>query len=94
MNRKQIEEFISLVAPDYAILLADNLDKAFVGIDSENETPRAVYSIEKCIEVLSEDMSSEEAVDYFWFNVAGSGGKGYPIYISTPPDDQEESPYK
>lgn len=94
MTRKQIEEFISIVAPDYSIVLADNLDKAFIGIDSENEIPRAVYSIEKCIETLAEEMSCEEASEFFWYNVAGSAGKGYPIYISTPPEGQEESPYK
>jgi hypothetical protein len=36
-------------------------------------------------------MSHEEATEYFWFNVAGALGEGFPFYISTPAGD--ESPY-
>ena len=83
MTREQIEEYIEIVAPDCSIALPDGLDAAFVGVDTESEEPRAVYSIDKCIEILSEEMSTDEASEYFWYNVAGSCGKGYPLYIST-----------
>jgi len=43
-----------------------------------------VYSIERCVQILAKDMSQEEAEEYFWFNVAGSQGEGFPLYISTP----------
>jgi len=96
MNREQIEEFISITAPESLIILADNLDAAFIGVDTETEPQKAVYSIEKCIEILSEDMPYDEAAEYFWFNVAGSCGDGYPVYISTPVEGGvgEGSPYK
>ena len=29
-------------------------------------------------------MKTDEAEEYFWVNVAGSRGEGYPIFISTP----------
>lgn len=92
MTREQIEEYIEMVAPDCSIALPDGLDEAFVGVDTESEDPRAVYSMEKCIEILSEDMTSEQASEYFWYNVAGSCGKGYPLYISTPVVEGD-SPY-
>lgn len=94
MTRSEIEEYIEVSAPDYSITLADGLDEAFIGLDTENEHPRAVYSIELCIQTLSTDMPEEEATEYFWYNVAGSLGQGYPLYISTPPKDtNKESPY-
>ena len=83
MTREQIEEYIEIVAPDCSIALPDGLDAAFVGVDTESEEPRAVYSIDKCIEILSKEMSKDEASEYFWYNVAGSCGKGYPLYIAT-----------
>mgnify|MGYP001165634533 FL=1 len=93
MTREKIEDYISITAPDYPVVLADNLDEAFVGVDTENEPPRAVYSIEKCIDILKDGMSYDEAAEYFWYNVAGAGGEGYPIYISTPMAE-EDSPYE
>tara|TARA_R100001463_G_scaffold3106_1_gene12724 strand:+ start:3156 stop:3437 length:282 start_codon:yes stop_codon:yes gene_type:complete len=93
MTREEIEDYINIAAPDYPVILADNLDEAFVGVDTENEPPRAVYSIEKCIDILTDGMSYDEAAEYFWYNVAGAGGEGYPIYISTPAIE-EDSPYK
>ena len=29
-------------------------------------------------------MKPDEAEEYFWINVAGARGEGYPIFISTP----------
>ncbi len=89
MTRNDIDDFISN-ATDSDVLLADNLDVGFVGVDTEASAPRAVYSIERCIKKLAEDMTHEEATEYFWYNVAGACGDGYPIFISTP---ENESPY-
>ena len=61
------------------ILLADGFDDALVGVSSKNI---AVYDIDKCIEVLSKDMTAEEAMDYFYYNVEGAYmGEQTPIYI-------------
>jgi len=91
MTRKEIKVFIESQDLESPIVLADGLDSGFIGISTEEDTPRAVYSVDKCINELAEQMSMEEASEYFWFNVAGAGGKGFPIYIFTP--DDGKSPY-
>ncbi len=53
------------------ILRADGFDKAIVGYSEELH--RLVYSVTKCIDILIYNgMSSDEAEEYFWYNVAGS----------------------
>tara|TARA_R110002020_G_scaffold106966_1_gene248706 strand:+ start:1543 stop:1818 length:276 start_codon:yes stop_codon:yes gene_type:complete len=84
MTREEIDDFCGLAAPNESIIVPDGLDGAFIGIATEEEPPQAVYSIERCIQILTKDMSQEEAEEYFWFNVAGSQGEGFPLYISTP----------
>lgn len=92
MDRKKIDKYIeNLGLDEEGLMVPDGLDGAFVGVNTEGETPCAVYSIDKCINILAEQMPQEEASEYFWFNVAGAGGKGYPMYISTPIED--DSPY-
>ena len=85
MTREDIETFIEETTEEN-ILLADGLDEAFVGIATEEDIPRAVYSIEKSITALTkEGMTHEEANEYFWFNTAGAYvGEQTPIWISTP----------
>ena len=54
------------------ILKADGFDDAVIGI--EEHSMRLIYSVGKCIEILmtEQDMSLEEAMEYFDFNVKGS----------------------
>ena len=56
--------------PEDEVLVADGFDDAIIGIDSNSM--RLIYSVSKCIEILSKDMDEEEAVEYFDFNVRGS----------------------
>ena len=42
MTREEIDEFVTNATPQ-EILLPDNLDEGFVGVDTESDTPRAVY---------------------------------------------------
>tara|TARA_R100001509_G_scaffold165613_1_gene148226 strand:- start:3596 stop:3856 length:261 start_codon:yes stop_codon:yes gene_type:complete len=85
MTREDIEVFIENITEE-TILLADGLDEAFLGVATEEDVPRAVYSIERCIKAFTkEGMSEEEAAEYFWFNTAGAYvGEKTPIWISTP----------
>tara|TARA_R110001583_G_scaffold18627_2_gene73879 strand:- start:694 stop:975 length:282 start_codon:yes stop_codon:yes gene_type:complete len=92
MDRKKINKYVENLGLEVeGVIVPDGLDGAFLGVYTEGDTPCAVYSIDKCISILSEQMPKEEASEYFWFNVAGAGGKGYPLYISTPSEDV--SPY-
>lgn len=61
--------------PEDEVLIADGFDDAIIGIDSNSM--RLIYSVSKCIEILSKDMDEEEVVEYFDFNVRVSyvGGK-------------------
>jgi hypothetical protein len=53
--------------PEEELLIADGFDDAIIGIDDGGM--RLIYSITKCVEVLMKDMSEEDAVEYFNFNV-------------------------
>ena len=55
------------IYPDEDILMADGFDDAIIGI--ETKTMRLIYSVSKCIEILSIEMTEEEALEYFHFNV-------------------------
>lgn len=65
--------------PEDEFLIADGFNDAIIGVDSN--TMRLIYSVSKCIEILSKDMVEEEAVEYFDFNVRGSYvGERTPIW--------------
>ena len=63
------------------MITADGFDGCLIGKDSKD---RAVYDADAIIEVLisRDDMSREEAEDFFWFNIDGSHmGYDTPIYV-------------
>ena len=65
--------------PEDEFLIADGFNDAIIGVDSDSM--RLIYSVTKCIEILSKDMNEEEAVEYFDFNVRGSYfGEKTPIW--------------
>lgn len=65
--------------PDEMLLKADGFDEAVIGIDSSSM--RLIYSVTKCMEILMRDMSEEDALDHFSFNVSGSYvGEQTPIW--------------
>jgi len=53
--------------PDDEILKADGFDDALIGIDWN--TLRLIYSVKKCIKILEEHMTPEEADEFFEFNL-------------------------
>lgn len=68
---------------DEDILKADGFDDAIIGI--EESTYRLIYSVTKCIDILVKDqgMTEDDAIEYFWFNVAGSYvGEKTPIWCN------------
>ena len=64
-------------------LFADGFKDAIIGIARRFSLPPLVaYDYDKCIEILMKDMTEEEAVEYFEFNVQGAWmGEGTPIFI-------------
>lgn len=49
------------------VLKADGFDSAIIGID--DSSMRLIYSVKRCIEILTEDMSEEDAFEFFYYNV-------------------------
>ena len=83
MNRKDIEDLYSEDEPD--ILFADGYDEAIAGVVWDGERTRVVYKTEKILAILMEDeMTYDEAAEYFDFNVAGAYmGEYTPLYMET-----------
>lgn len=66
---------------DETFLKASGFDEAIIGVD-EN-TMKLIYSEKKCIEILMMDMSEEDAIEHFNFNVRGGYvGDKTPIWCS------------
>lgn len=64
---------------DENLVTADGFDDAIIGVD-ENDM-RVIYSVSKCIGVLMETMSEEDAWEYFNYNVSGAYiGEKTPIW--------------
>ena len=65
--------------PEEEVLKADGFDDAIIGIDWNNM--RLIYSVKKCIDILAEDMSEEEAIEYFEYNIGSAYvGEKTPIW--------------
>jgi len=78
-----IDEELMKELEDNECLLATGYDAALIGI-TEGANPVAVYDTELCIKCLmeEEDMSEEDAVDFFYYNTVGSFvGEKTPLYI-------------
>ena len=57
-------------------------DDAYMGTIRQFNTEMSLYDYEKIIESLMEDMSKEDAVEYFEFNVVGAWmGPGTPAFF-------------
>lgn len=68
---------------DEECLVADGFDRAVIGI-TFGANARTVYSVAKIIDVLvnEEEMSVEDAIEHFEYNIAGSHmGDKTPVYV-------------
>lgn len=65
--------------PDEDFLFADGFDNAIIGVDGVSR--RVIYSVFNCITILMEDMSEEEATEYFEYNTLSAFvGEKTPIW--------------
>lgn len=70
-------------------LKADGFDEAIIGIDSINE--RIIYSKQKMIEILSDEMPEDEAIEFLEFNTWNAYvGDHTPIYCDEMSIDELE----
>ncbi len=76
---KQYTPFLQEILDNYedeSFLIADGFDDAIIGV--EESSMRLIYSVKRSIEILMlEDMTYEEAIEHFNYNVSGGyvGGK-------------------
>ena len=73
MTREEVAE----INPD--ALMCDGFDEAIIGLSMQEN--KVVYSFTKGISILTETMSYEDALDYFYFNVNSLGGDNFPIWV-------------
>ena len=73
------------------LLLADGFEEAFLGVGFQFNNAVALYSRSRCLRILElRGMSSEDAVEFFDFNVTGSYvGLQTPVFIY---DDTDPGP--
>ena len=70
-----------LVALDPELLFADGYDDCIIGMTFRADVPVVIYSADKMIEKLSNDMTPEEAQEFFDFNIEGAYmGDRTPVY--------------
>ena len=81
-----IELLNELLGEDSEALLCDGFDDAIIGVAERiNLGPVVAYDVDKIIEILMKrgDMTDEEALEYFYFNIKGAWmGEGTPIFIT------------
>jgi len=73
-----------LAAIDSKALFADGFDDAILGLTEVEEGWRVCYDIGRILEILvvDHDMESDEAVEYFDFNIGGAYvGPLTPLFI-------------
>ena len=80
MKPNNIDKIIEMY-PHETFLIVSGMDAAIVGV--EYSSMRLVYDVEKIIEVLMKDMSREDAVEYFDYNILDAYvGEMTPIFIN------------
>lgn len=72
--------------PEELFLKADGFDDAILGVTTQKQSGNIllVYSMSKCIEILMnrDEMTEEEALEYYYFNVEGSYmGEKTPVWV-------------
>ena len=67
------------------LLFADGFDEAIIGVEERGGV--VAYDVDKIIEILSREMTEDEAIEYFEFNILGAYmGEKTPVYIKKAPN--------
>jgi hypothetical protein len=90
MTNEEINDFLAEEWPDNEFKLADGFEGAFIGVVYGKLTgPVTCYDRRKCISILmggeEDNMTNEEAEEYFSFNVDDAFvGKCTPMFLVAP----------
>lgn len=71
-----------LTLPEGAVVL-DGFDDAICGVAESSHIDGAVvaYSVEKILLTLQAEMSAEDAMEHFEYNIAGLGVENGPVFV-------------
>jgi hypothetical protein len=65
--------------PEEEFIKIDGFDEAIIGV--EDFDMRLIYSCSKIIEILKQEMSEEDAIEHFEYNIKGAWlGEKTPIF--------------
>jgi hypothetical protein len=66
------------------LLFADGFDEAIIGVAERiGMEPVVAYSVGAILQILAQDMTEDEAVEYFEFNILGAYvGERTPVFVS------------
>ena len=80
MNKR--EQLVDLY-DDSELLFADGFDDAIVGVTHVTGRDMVVcYDYDECIEILGKEMTYDESIEYFEYNVQGAHmGDRTPLFI-------------
>jgi|DEB0MinimDraft_3_1074331.scaffolds.fasta_scaffold15510_4 hypothetical protein len=92
VSREEIEELVyDMFGDEYPILIADNLDDAFVGIIQRgNDVPYLAYDYWKVVDIIYKSLEEEhgeeteftDAIDYVEYNIISAWeGPHTPAFI-------------
>lgn len=70
INQENLIDSIIERFPDDTFLKADGFDDAIIGV--EENSGKLIYSMSKCLNILRQDMSEEDALEHFYYNIHGS----------------------
>ena len=91
ISRNKIEEFCT--DNDIEIQFISHQDNAIIGLSTCFSEFKVVYSYLKIIERLKQEMSMEEAIEFFEFNIENSfTGNSTPVIIRDDIDWSEYDP--
>ena len=78
--KDKIEKFC--VENEIDVLFADGFDDAIIGVGRSFDKYKVIYDKSKVIKKLMEDMTCEEAEEYFEYNIIGAYvGDGTPMFL-------------
>jgi hypothetical protein len=59
--------------PEVPFVLLEGYDDCVLGFDyGDGDNPRMIYSVKGILDKLAKDMSDDEAIEYFEYNIRGS----------------------
>lgn len=80
-NQLELLDYILGNYPDEQFLIVDGFDQAIIGV--EETSMRLIYSKDKIIEILMQEMEEADAHEHYDFNIAGAYvGEKTPIFCN------------